>query len=142
MAFAVPKKERDPEQLVFHPEWQKNTTCRKMSASFRFNLARGRHIAATCVARVGLTSLVVCSATLSGRQTAHFAVVHVSMQIEDPTVLIEKDGNPVAQYPSPRKYNANDKWPESIRLLYGEAAMAFAASPQRRASWCAAKFSW
>lgn len=46
---------------------------------------------------------------------------------EEPTILIERGGQIVAQYPDAQEFQPDEKWPPELTQLYEEASKAFAA---------------
>lgn len=125
MVFGGVKQERNPEQLVFHPECAEEYNVPQQMGGFPIQFGtRPRYRSFLCGAcGREVTGRILCDVKRPDGAT----LIWCMCPQKDPTVIVEKDGAVVSQFPHPNQYHANSKWPSDVRALYEEAAKSFSA---------------
>jgi hypothetical protein len=119
--------ERDPRQLVFHPKCgEEYNIPRQFGNQFAVQWGhRPKYFSYSCgTCGRDVEGRVLCDVTPSDDGPR---VLWCMCAKNDPTVILEKDGSILEQYPTTRQHHANRKWPQELIDLYEEAARSFAA---------------
>ena len=122
-------QESQPGGIVFHPrspeEYGLSKAQTHLATQLGFCPKYRDYVCATCGSKT--TGRVLCD-LIRESDSAIVSWCICSCDERAPTLIIERDGEVIAQYPTSKEFHVGPNWPTDLANLYEEASKTFAAS--------------